>query len=1725
MTTSLKGLTSGQSRLWFLSRLDPGNAAYNMFITERLIGPLDHDALQNALNAVVARHEVLRTRYTDDDGEPVAVVDPFPRIPLEVVEAPTAETVADRTSRPFDLAEDPVIRASLLRLGAEDHILIVVMHHIAADGWSLGILMRELSACYNATVRGTEALLPPLPEISYVQPTDPPQELLDRLAGVMPLELPTDRPRPKIKSSAGDRVEMLVPAGLAGDIAALARRQRCSLFMTLLAAFAAQLSRYTGQENICIGTPASTRTSEELEPVIGFHINTLALRTDLTDDPAFTDVLRRVRGTCLAAYRHQDVPFDRLVNALDVPRDLSRTPLFQVEFVMGEDVAGGLDFEGVRAEPYDPGTARAKFDLAMEVAAGPRGLRVFLIYSTDLFERATAERFCAHFTSVLRQVAADPRIRLSDLRLADDAELALLDQWGRGKPVPPAARTLHELITVRPGKTALVYGSRRVSYEELDGRANALAHRLRELGIGRDDRVAVCLEQSPELAMAVLGVLKAGAAYVPIDPEQPAERLAYLLADSAAKALVATGPVGGFSGPVLGIPQEVAPSAPQRTAGPDDLAYVIYTSGSTGQPKGVAIQHRQVLNYLADVQERFRVEDGRSFGLLQSLSFDFGITVFYLALMTGGTLHLYPPRISGPELTDHGLDYLKITPSHFGALASDVTPERLLPRRLLIFGGEALSWAYARDLAMLGGCEIVNHYGPTESTVGVTTYTVKPNDDVSGPITPIGRPLGHARIMVLDQNLRPVPIGVAGELCVGGDRLAREYLKRPDLTAEKFVEHDGERVYRTGDLARWLPSGDLEFLGRRDLQVKIRGYRVELGEIDEALAKVPGISHAVVDARGELGAKELVAYLVGEQRPARELRELLGARLPDYMVPTRYVWLDRLPLKTHGKVDRAALPEPSGDRPDQAAPYEKPVNRVEEVIAATWAEVLGVSSVGVLDDFFDLGGHSLLAMRVIARLARELGVPVSVMDLFQHPTVRGLAGIAGGGGGPRGLLYRLTPPRAVDRTFVCVPYGGASAVVYQPLADGLPDDTALYSVAVPGHDLGLAEEPRPLAEVAQSCVSEILEKISGPLFLYGHCGVGGALIVEIARLLDSAGRPVEAVYLGGVFPFAKPTRGFLGVWARLTGSDRWRSDRGQLNWLTGMGADLSDLDEEQQAFVIRNMRHDGRQAETYFTELLESGARPLSAPIISVVGDRDPTTDYYEERYQEWGFLTDRTGLAVIPEAGHYFQKYRTAELAAILTAPPGTHLGPGSRQGSDLPDPSVGRFLVVALGQMATIAGGTITEFALPIWIYLQTGQLVQMALLTVLAVIPGVLAAPLVGAVVDRSSRRGVMLAATLAGLVIQSTAAGLLFTGNLTVEALYPLLTLLSIALAFQRVGYNSAIPQLVPKRYLGHANGVAQMAAGVAQFVAPLAAVGLMSTIGLQGILIADISGYVIAAAILAVTAFPATLARRRREPVVTEIKEGFRISIGNENFRAMVVFFALLALVLSPVFMLYPPLVLSFATLQDVGVIALCGGAGAATGGLAMSVWGGPRRRRMTGMLLLTLIIAVCCVLIGLTRDLVLIGIGAFGVSLGLALVNGVYATIIQVKVPQRFHGRVFALNQMVAWSTIPLGVGVLTPLAERAFDPLLLPGGALATTVGQIIGTGPGRGIALIYLAFGLFIALLVAGALRMRVLSRFDTHVPDATPDDLIGRSDHERTIDLGPEGDMASRRTHQAG
>ncbi|MGP3963226.1 non-ribosomal peptide synthetase/MFS transporter [Nonomuraea sp. 3N208] len=1727
-----------QERLWFLEQYAPGTAAYTVPFAVRLTGELDENALAGALTELTRRHESLRTSLvTTPDGRPEVVIAEEPVVEFRVTGDPGE--IDGELARPFDLARPPLLRALLVRSAPGEHVLLLTMHHSITDGWSCDILFQELLALHA----GRE--LPPVQlqfgDYAHWQRgrtfDDDVRYWVSRLDGVPALELPTDLPRPAEQRWTGAGVDVIVDPALTASIAELSTAYRATPYMTLLTAFQVLLGRFAGQDDFAVGSPVSGRELPELEGVVGPFINTLAMRADLRGDPTFRELLGRVRDAALDAFAHQALPFDRLVTELAVERDVSRTPVYQTMFALQNYRGRTLDTAGLGAEPYPIPTVASRFDLALYLFEGGGGLHGQLAYSTALFREDTARRLVGCLETLLRAAVADPELPISRLPLLGPDERRRVLALGVAEPAPPAGvRLLHEVVAGQdPGAVAVVAGDVSLTYGELGIRADQLARRLRALGAGPGERVAVCLEQSAGLAVAVLGVLKAGAAYLPLDPEHPGERLAYVVRDAGVRiavtdsssrgrlpdGLVTVGldePDGELNGHQVPVTRDVTP---------DDLAYVIYTSGTTGRPKGVAIQHRQALVYLAGLRERLEIEPGGSYALLQSLAFDFGVTVFYACLMTGGTLHIIAPRTAGHELAEYvrdaGIDYLKITPSHLAALQADV-----LPRELLILGGEAAPRDWAEELAAAGRCRVVNHYGPTEATVGVTTYAV---EGAGGTTTtlPIGRPLPGARAYVLDEHLEPVPIGVAGELYLGGDRLARGYLDRPALTAERFLPDPygpaGARMYRTGDLARHLPDGNLEFLGRRDLQVKIRGYRVELAEVESVLGRHPGVTSAIADMRGGL----LVAYLVGESsvdvpaeaRPeAAEVRAWLAEQLPDYMIPARYVWLEEPPpLKSHGKVDRGALPDPA---PETTGRFESPRSVAEQTVAAVWAELLSVPEVGATDDFFELGGHSLLAMRVVARL-RQVAPErtVTVLDLFKHRTVRELAALLESADeGPHRLLHRLTPARTTASTLICAPYGGGSAVIYQPLADALPADWALYSIAVPGHELG--EEARPLDEVADGCVQEILDDIEGPVTLYGHCGLGVMLAAEIARRLEEAGREVEAVYLGGVFPFARPRSRLAGLTDLM---ERIRGDQAWINDLRAAGLDVEEVGRDQLDLMVRNRRRGTRQAERYFTRMFEESAAPLRAPVIALAGERDPAMEFYQERYREWHVLSELTALVVLDEAGHFFLKYRAEELAAIVT---GTHraiaegraerlartprstwwLEGVSSRDSPAPDtsrarqvrPGMGRFALVAAGQLVSILGSALTEFAVPLWIYTTTGSLANFALFAVLGLLPGMLVAPLAGAIVDRYDRRVVMLAGDVTAGGVQLILGVLLWTGNLEIWHVYPLLALLSVALTFQRFAYASAIPQLVPKRFLGHANGVVQLVTGTAQVAVPLVAVGLMAVIGLQGILIIDVLSYGFAVAVLLAVRFPRSMAWRRRETVMAEIAGGWRLTWGNRGFRGMLVFFAVLNVFLSPLFLMISPLVLSFATLQDVAQVSLAGGIGVLAGGLLMAVWGGPRRRRLRGVLLFTLALAVFCVVVGVRADLVAITAGAFGMSLCLTLLNGVYATIIQVKVPQRFHGRVIALNTLVAWSTLPIGFGLVAPYGAAVFEPLMAPDGPLAATAGALLGTGDGRGIGLMYVAFGLAIALIAVCAMRVRVLARFDGEVPDALPDDLVG-------------------------
>jgi amino acid adenylation domain-containing protein len=1045
-------LSFQQQRLWLLHQLEPGLTAYNVPSAVELDGDLDVDALRRSLDALVERHATLRTTFEEADPEPVQIVGPPVPVALPVEDlsalpdaaraAAAAERLAAEARRPFDLARDIMLRALLLRLGDRRHVLLLTTHHIASDGWSRAVRTRELSALYAAFCAGRPPTLPPLP-IQYVDYAIAQRE---RLAGpglraqldqwrrvldgaASGFELPTDRPRPRAQSYRGAHVFHVLPRPLVDQLKAIGRSARATPFMTLLAGFQALLGRYTARDDALVGTVVAARNRSETEPLIGFFANTLVLRTDLSGRPSLREAIRRAREAGLDAFDGQDVPFERLVEELRPDRSLARHPIFQVMFVMQPARVAGLDLPGVTARTvaFDPGTCH--FDLSVHATERDDGVALRAEYAVDLFDRSTIERLLGHYETLLAGAVAEPDRPIASVPLLDAVERRrIVVDWntlpeGERASGTPEVSTLHGLFEAQaartPDRAAVACEGRELTYAELDARANRLAHRLRRLGAGPEARVGLCADRSLEMVVGLLGTLKAGAAFVPLDPDAPARRLSAMIQD-AGLAMVLADRSGVLRLPrdsgatVISLEEDegdaAASRAPAVAVAADALAYVLHTSGSTGRPKGVLVEHRQLLAYAGAVVQRFGFAAGGRFAMVQPLTVDSCHTMVFPALGWGGTLHVIVREraLDAAALAEymraHRIDFLKIAPSHLAALVASDGAAALLPARGLFLGGEALHWDLVDRLrALAPSCAIWNHYGPTEATVGVLTYRVDGAPAVDRERTlsvPLGRPLGHARVHVLDRFGHPQPVGVPGEIHVGGPAVTRGYLDRPDLTAQQFVADAlgggaGERLYRTGDQARYLPDGAVEFLGRIDEQAKIRGLRIEPGEIEAALGEHPGVAERAVVVRADAaGSAALVAYVVpraGHALAAPELRAFLAERLPEPMVPSAIVGLEALPRTPHGKLDRQALPAPPADALARSGGSEPPRTPAERTIAAVWADVLGLPAVGRDDDFFALGGHSLLGVRLISRVRAAFGVRVPFRVLFEAPTVAGMA--------------------------------------------------------------------------------------------------------------------------------------------------------------------------------------------------------------------------------------------------------------------------------------------------------------------------------------------------------------------------------------------------------------------------------------------------------------------------------------------------------------------------------------------------------------------------------------------------------------------------------------------------------------------------------------------------------------------------------------------------------------
>ena len=1036
-------MSFAQEGLWFLEQQEPATSTYNVPQAFHLTGPLVEQALQEALNAIVVRHEAIRTTYEASEGVPVQVIHPpcpvdwakfdLSALPERQRNDEAQALVIQEAHRPFDLSSDLMLRARLFRLETTDHILLLVMHHIATDGWSADILLHELSVLYNAKVNQEEAELPEL-TIQYSDYALRQREHLQgsiferdiaywrrQLEGVSRLNLPTDRTQGAEPDHHGASISVNLPTSIVERLKLLGSEENATLFMVFLAALMTMLRRYTGQDDICVGTPIAGRIRSDVENMIGLFADMLVLREDLSGEPSFRDFLRSVRSTCLNAYEHQELPFERLVAELQPTRVRRQIPLFQVTLVVQHEDPRSPRLPKLTSECHPISTTTSKFELRVAVRKSPSGFMVSMTYATALFDRETIQRALEHYKMLLQGIADDATQPISGIPMLPVSERnRLLAEWNDTKRAYPENRCIYDLFEAQvektPDRIAVVFGDESLTYHELAERVEHLAIRLHRCGIRRNVSVGIRLERSINLLISILAVLKTGGTYVPFDLAIPRRRSAFMLKDAGVRCLITQqsldSDLPSWKGDRIVLDdtspmqEELNDVTTTEQSLPDDVACIFYTSGSTGKPKGIRLTHRGVVNHLVGVYATLDVQPDDV--ILQSASpaFDMSLRTLVGPLVHGARAVLLsewqskdPLAIVSVMQTQNVTAILGIVPSLLAAVVDTVSAEgiRVPSLRLVATAGETHPRDLAqKTLATFGRqIQLYNLYGPTESTGTSTAYRI---EDVSPQATsiPIGHPLPNVRVYVLDRFLHLAGIGIPGELYLAGPGVARGYVNRPELTAERFIPspfHSDTILYKTGDRGRWLASGELEFLGRVDRQIKLRGYRIELGGIEAVIGDYPAIRQAVVTPHGaKLDERQLVAYLISDVASGdlvSPLQEYLRERLPRYMIPNAFVVLDELPLTTRGKVDYSALPRPSGLQRSLTQPFVAPRTPFEKAIAAIWKEILHIDRIGIHDDFFELGGHSLSLMRVAAAIDRELGARPSLRALYEAPTVEG----------------------------------------------------------------------------------------------------------------------------------------------------------------------------------------------------------------------------------------------------------------------------------------------------------------------------------------------------------------------------------------------------------------------------------------------------------------------------------------------------------------------------------------------------------------------------------------------------------------------------------------------------------------------------------------------------------------------------------------------------------------
>lgn len=1770
-------LSFAQQRFWFLYQWEPDSPAYSLPCVFKLDMAVDAAVLEESIATLMQRHEILRTTYEMRGDEGIQIIHPAPFLKLEIQdlrhhpagqrEECMEEHMNAVSLQPFRLEEELPLKAYLYRLDTIRYVLLLNLHHISCDGWSVAVIMREIQQAYTSLRHGRKLELLPL-SLQYAdyalwQRQHMAGDVLSRhqsywinkLQGELPvLELAADKPRPPVRTFKGSAIIKNYPHGLYTRLQQFSAEEDVTVYMTLLSAYFLLLHQYSGQTDLIVGSAFSGRNRVEIEQNVGLFVNTLPIRLQMDANASFRETVQQVKQLSLEALEHQDLPLEKIMELAAVERDTSHNPLFQTLFVLQNMHVGGgdnpdlqLHFNGSR------NTGSSKFDLSFSATWES----VQAEFSSELFHRSTIETMLEHYFNLLERAISDPERPAVHIPMLSERERTLiLRKWsGSGRRTEQRAdfhivSSLEKQASLHPDIPAVVCEEITYTYESLNRRANILAHALRLRGIGPECAIGILMERSAEVVIAIVAVLKSGAVYVPLDPSYPKERLQHMINESGMSVLIterslaATAVENGlvhlmYYEDFMQTDSENTHN-PDLLSGPWNLMYMIFTSGSTGLPKGVGIELGHFHNYIQGIIEHLRISGSRSFCLASTFAADLGTTNLFGALCTGGTLHVLTyerscdPDGTAAYFSQHRIDIMKVVPSHFEALLEAEQPEAIIPHQILILAGEGLSHeTVSRIRKLRPDCSIENHYGPTETTVSSLAFHIPADMEASPGLVPIGYPLPNKEVYILDAYMNPLPPGVPGELYIGGVGVARGYIQKPKLNGEKFVRNPfgerGERLYKSGDRARFLRDGSVEILGRMDRQIKIRGFRIELGEIEAVIGSFPFVkSAAVVLKTISPKEKRIAAYVVFDQLSAEPvalaaLKQGLRDRLPEYMIPAQLTVMESLPLNPSGKVNMPLLT--AMDVPLLAVTRDSnaqlPQTETEQRIYEVWREVLGAPHFSIDDNFFELGGESFKALKVVRRLANW----ISIMDFFRYPTIRSLAGYMDQGKPEeQRRLHRLSARNAsVEEklTLICIPYAGGSAITYQPLAAHMPPDAALYAVDIPGHDYSRKEEALlPLDEAARLCVLEIQRLGARKIALYGHC-VGGALTLEIARQLEREKLPLAGIFLGGSFPVARIPGKLFNWFSSIFPSDRTMSNKSYHEFLKALGGFTDVEDGEERDFMIRCLRHDARESENYYTAAYaDEEFHKLQAPIVCVIGQKDRATQLYEERYQEWGYFSDQVELTVIPKSGHYFIKHQADQLSKTITdrlihrkvwentgesghpeikaqrAPfSSINLSTGSQASVS---PNLRVFFTVVFGQLMSILGSGLTGISLGVWVFSQTQSVADFAAISSASLIPGILVLPFAGAIVDRYDRRLVMLFSDLFMALPILWLAVMMMTGSMEIWHIYLASAIGSVSRSFHRPAFMASIAQIIPKQYLGHANGLVQLAGSTSEMISPLAGVALYSLIGLTNIFILDVVSFSIAIATLLIVRFPNTLFHKREESFLREVLMGWKFIVRRPSLLYMIAFFFVGNILFGGASVLIQPMVLSFGTPGDLAAATMFGAIGAFAGALCMSLWGGTKRRAV-GMIGFVIAEGFFMIVTGFRENLVLTALGLFGVWFAVTLVNTHWQSLIQSKVGLELQGRVLATNQMIAMSSMPIGYWLSGVLADSVFAGTMNSDGALSGIFGPLIGIGPGREIGLLMIGIGLLTMIWATAGFNFKPLLNMEDRLEDAIPGSVM--------------------------